>query len=613
MIVRIGHHVVMSSETLIRLLPLNVANKIAAGEVVERPASVVKELIENSLDAGATRIEVVITAGGRKLISVSDDGDGMVRDDAMMAIEPQATSKIRDVDDIERIATYGFRGEALASIAAVSRFCLRTCRRDESVGTEVAVTGGRLQDVRDIGFPAGTTVEVRDLFFNVPARRKFLRAFQTEQAHIRTAFLLQALAHPETGMRLQADGRDLHQLPPNATLRERVSDLFGAEFLDALREVDHEHGGVRISGFIGLPTLTRADRGEQYIFINRRAASAPVIPYALREAYPPLESGRRPVALLFLDVAPEDVDVNVHPTKREVRFRRSSAVRDAVMAAVSGALGIASSRPGTRPSPPSGREPDQNTTPPTPAAPPAAFVDHPLPIGAVPRYTGGTGSSPSESDRPPAPEADGTMGFDPQKNPSTPWAWCRVLGQVGGLYVLLETNDGYVVMDPRAAHERVIYERLMAAVEAERNVATQPLLIPETVKLPPADAALLHRHLDLLRAMGFGLDEFGADCFIVETMPSGLDLADARAMLTDLAHGIETAGPKRSAGRWREQAVARAASRAAVRHTRPLNPEAIAALVRDLAATRMPYTCPRGRPTMLLTPLRELARKFGRE
>ncbi|MBQ6248118.1 MAG: DNA mismatch repair endonuclease MutL [Kiritimatiellae bacterium] len=335
----------MAERRQIRLLPVSVANKIAAGEVVERPASVLKELLENALDAGATRVEVAVTAGGRKLISVADNGCGMDRDNALMCLEPQATSKIRDVDDIERISTYGFRGEAIPSIAAVSRLTIKTCADGDTVGTCIEVAGGQLQGVAEIGFPTGSTFEVRDLFFNVPARRKFLKSFQTEQTHIRVAFILQALAHPETALRLKVDGRDMFNLAAGATLSERITELFGRDFLSAMRPVDYAVGDIRISGFVGIPTLNRADRGEQYIFVNRRAASAAVIPYALREAYPPLEGDRKPVVVLFVDLPPTEVDVNVHPTKREVRFRDASAVRDAIISAVTKALGIAPKSP----------------------------------------------------------------------------------------------------------------------------------------------------------------------------------------------------------------------------------------------------------------------------
>ena len=323
----------------IRLLPVHVANKIAAGEVVERPASVVKELVENAIDAGATRIDVTVTAGGRKLIEARDNGCGMGRDDALLSIERQATSKIRDVDDIERIGTLGFRGEAVPSIASVARFILKTRRQADEAGTEMVVVGGSLTDVREAGVPVGTTVEVRDLFFNVPARRKFLRAYQTEQAHIRSVFTLHALAHPEIGMSLSADGRELVRLPAGATLGERVRDLFGADFCAELRPVDKAVGDVRVSGFAGLPNQTRNDRSEQYVFINRRPATAPVIAYALREAYPPLAGDRKPIVLLFIGMPPDRVDVNVHPTKREVRFHKPAEVRETIILAVGEAIG----------------------------------------------------------------------------------------------------------------------------------------------------------------------------------------------------------------------------------------------------------------------------------
>jgi len=612
----------------IRLLPIDVANKIAAGEVVERPASVVKELVENALDAQSTRIEISVTAGGRKLIEVRDDGVGMNRDDALLSIERQATSKLRDVNDIERIATLGFRGEALPSIASVSRFTLSTCLRGETVGTELTILGGRIQDVKDAGVPPGTTVAVRDLFFNVPARRKFLRAYETEQAHIRTIFIQHALAHPNVGLKLKIDGRDTHVLAPGTTLEDRVRELFGAEFVASLRPVDKTHNGVRIHGYVGLPTLTRADRNEQYIFINRRPASAPVIPYALREAYPPLEGERKPVVILFVDLDPETVDVNVHPTKREVRFRRPADVREAIIVAVSAVL----DRPVKLAAPivtesPAAAQPDA-----APSTKPATPATSPLPTPLPPR----------ENPARPLPWGTGNTVFDTRKTPppttapsapvvtlttskgstddaafssppdASPWRWARVLGQIGQLYVLLETDGGYVVLDPRAAHERVIYERLMDAMKAG-GIVSQRLLIPETVQLPPEDAARVRKHLTLLQATGFGVDDFGNDHFVIDALPEELLATPRRELLLDIAHDLETAGARRGSEKWREEAIVRAACRAAIdARDSELEPQAMAQLVNDLARCRMPYTCPRGRPTMILTPYRELARKFGR-
>ena len=636
----------------IRLLPVHVANKVAAGEVVERPASVVKELLENAIDAGATRIEVTVTAGGRKLIEIRDNGCGMGRDDALLSIERQATSKIRDVDDIEHIDTLGFRGEAVPSIASVSRFILKTRRPEAEAGTELVVTGGSLQDVRDIGVPAGTTVEVRDLFFNVPARRKFLRAYQTEQSHIKAVFTLHALAHPEIGMSLSADGRELLRLPSGATLEERIRDLFGTDFCADLRPVNKSVNGVRVFGFVGLPTITRNDRSEQYVFINRRPATAPVIAYALREAYPPLEGDRKPIVLLFIEMPPDRVDVNVHPTKREVRFHKPADVREAIILAIGEALGVkravanacgACVSPvvsgGTGVSPvvlggtgspstlaaPGGRGlPDVSlrTLVPEASAQPPSSVLRPLSSDSPFPYPGDAGDppvAPTASDlcppsavrpSPAAPTGSGLPLFHAPADGS-PWRWCRVLGQVAGRYVLLETDGGYVTVDPRAARERVLYERLMDT-RKEGGSLSQQMLLPETVQLPAADAARLRKYLAVVREMGFGVEDFGSDHFLIEALPDALGNVSCRELLANIAHDLENAGTRRGSEKWREEIIAQAACRAAAGAQAALSDAEAEALVNALAAARMPYTCPRGRPTMIFTSYRELERKFGR-
>lgn len=612
----------------IRLLPIHVANKIAAGEVVERPASVVKELMENAIDSGATRIDVTVTAGGRKLIEVRDNGCGMGRDDALLSIERQATSKIRDVDDIERIDTLGFRGEALPSIASVSRFTLKTRRAADEAGTELVVVGGSLHDVREAGVPVGTTLDVRDLFFNVPARRKFLRAFQTEQAHIRSVFTLHALAHPEIGMSLTADGRELARLPPGATLEERTRDLFGADFCAGLMPVDRTLGDIRVYGFAGLPNQTRNDRSEQYVFINRRPATAPVIAYALREAYPPLEGDRKPIVLLFIEMPPDRVDVNVHPTKREVRFHKPVDVREALIGAVTDAIGItrrrrddgfANSAPdrdvrsGARVAQTAHSTPDVSlrTLVPEAAAQPFAYpAPVPLPQADAPRPSVSPFPAPMRPASTLPPVGQGLPLFaDPQAG--SPWRWCRVLGHVGGRYLLLETDGGMVTVDPRAARERVLYERLMDNARCGESLS-QRLLLPETVQLAPPDAARLRKHLTVVQAMGFGVEEFGSDHFIVESLPDALVAISCRELLGNIAHDLENAGTRRGAEKWREALIAKAVCRAVTGSGEPLTEDAAERLVHDLAATRMPYTCPRGRPTMIFTSYRELERKFGR-
>ena len=619
----------------IRLLPIHVANKIAAGEVVERPASVVKELVENAIDAGATRIDVTVTAGGRKLIEIRDNGCGMSRDDALLSIERQATSKIRDVDDIERIDTLGFRGEALPSIASVSRFILKTRRTEADAGTELVITGGSLQDVREVGVPPGTTVEVRDLFFNVPARRKFLRAFQTEQAHIRSVFTLHALAHAEIGMSLAADGRELARLPAGATLEERVRDLFGADFCADLRPVDKTVGGVRVFGFAGLPNQTRNDRSEQYVFINRRPATAPVIAYALREAYPPLEGDRKPIVLLFIEMPPDGVDVNVHPTKREVRFHKPAEVREAIILAVGEAIGhrraAGAGLPGGTPAaapgmplsdspvalrtlvPEAAAAPNAASRPPSSASrPPVSDFPYPgaVPLGVATSNAAFPAPSAAPFAAPAAPTGAGLPLFAAPQDGS-PWRWCRVLGQAGGRYLLLETDGGYVTVDPRAARERVLYERLMEGHQ-KGGALSQKLLLPETVQLAPADAARLRQHLTVVQEMGFGVEDFGDDHFLIEALPDALAGASCRELLGNIAHDLENAGTRRGSEKWREEIVAKAACRAASGADETLSNENAEKLVKALAATRMPYTCPRGRPTMIFTSYRELERKFGR-
>lgn len=599
----------------IRMLPLHVANQIAAGEVVERPASVVKELVENAVDAGAARIDVTVTAGGRKLVSVADDGCGMVRDDAILAIERQATSKIRSVEDIEHIRTLGFRGEALASIAAVSRFLLRTRPAEAEAGTEVEVVGGTLRDVRDCGCPAGTTIEVRDLFYNLPARRKFLRTYQTEQAHIRALFVVQALARPDLAMSLRSDGQDLYRLPPCPAFEDRLRDLYGAERMRELRPVQGGGAEVRVSGYVALPSWTRADRAEQFLFVNRRPTAAPLLYHALREAYPPLEGDRKPVVFLFVDLPPEWVDVNVHPTKREVRFRRPAEVRDAVCNAVAQTLGR--SAPTTAPHPPS--------APPS-APPPAPAGPHPAPGGAAPaaappaaaprrnpeqplpfaRPAAGVAAAPRAPAIPP-PAADPAVFAAPA---GAPWTWCRDLGCLGDQYVLLETDDGFVVLDPRAAHARVLYERLLRRDRAQPALS-QRLLLPQAADLPPADAQRVRTHLGVFQAMGFGIAALDADAFLVDALPDVLGEVPCRPLLIDIARALEEAGPRKGREHWREEAIARAAALSAVKNAARLDAASRARLLEDLARCRMPYTCPRGRPTMVFTSYRELSRRFG--
>ena len=599
----------MADPKHIHVLSDLVINKIAAGEVVERPASVIKELVENALDAGATQIEVEAVGGGRQLVAVTDNGSGMSRDDALLSIERHATSKIKDVDDIEHIATLGFRGEALAAISAVSHFTLTTRLAADVAGTEVTVVGGKLVDVKDAGCPVGTRFEVRRLFFNVPARRKFLRSDQTELAHIRQVFVVYALAHPEVGWRLVVDGREVYRLAAGAALADRLRDVAGAELARQLRPLDYRAAGVTLRGYAGLPAVARQDRTEQYIFINGRPASAPVLFHALNQGYHTLlPPGRYAPIFLFIELDPEQVDVNVHPTKKEVRFRQIGPVRDAVIEAIRRAL--QPSAMATVDSPTMKVSPSPPSTSSVSTTPRLLIPDLPIPR---------TFSFPGLPMIPSTPVENTTVaGTEKARLPlpslesgKSPWLWCRVLGQVGGLYVVLETEDGLVLMDPHAAHERVLFEQLLKQ-RTSQAVKSQGLLAPETVELLPAAAEAVRENLALLREMGFGVADFGGEAFIVDALPACLGGAAPQTVLSAVAETLARGGPRGGAERWAEEAVAQAACKAAVKANDVLRLDEIEQLVVALARAEMPYTCPHGRPTIIFTSYGELNQKFGR-
>ena len=604
----------MQSKPVIQLLPDQVINKIAAGEVVERPASVMKELFENALDAGATQVDVEVIHGGRQLISVTDNGCGMSRDQALLSIERHATSKIRTEADIENIHTLGFRGEALAAISSVSRFSLITRPEEELAGTEIQIAGGKMLSVEDIGCPVGTRIEIRNLFFNVPARRKFLRAEQTELSHIRQLFLVHALAHPSIGMSLKVDERVVYNLPKAGSMEDRVCELYGRGFFEQMLPMDHTEGDYTIRGLAGLPQTGRKDRQDQYLFVNGRPASAPVVYHALNEAYHPLiAKGRYPAVFLFIEMNPTLVDVNVHPTKKEVRFREPNALRDSIVAA----LGKTFS-----PQQALAKEPLMARTDNEP-------IVLPLPKPIRPRFETQkqmdellvrpnvveSHLSKKESCAPP-PVAKGEVSDPappsaPNPSPKSPWGWCRIVGQIGGNYVVLETEDGYVLMEPRAAHERVLFERFIRA--ARKNaVQKQGLLAPETIDLLPSDALVVRQHLDLLQELGFGVSEFGGDTFIVDALPVYVQDGPIESLLVEIARELEKAGKQRGERELMCERIAQAACQTAVRTKDQLSEKEIEKLVSDLAQTEMPYTSPRGRPTLIYTSFTELDRKFSR-
>jgi len=594
----------------IRLLPLHVANKIAAGEVVERPASVLKELMENAIDAGATRIDVVVVAGGRNLVSVRDNGCGMTREDALLSLERQATSKIRDVDDIERIDTLGFRGEAIPSISAVSRFTLVTRRQDDESGTRLVVNAGTLAEVSDCGAPPGTCVEVRDLFCNVPARRKFLRAFATEEGHIRSVFTVHALAHPDIGFSLVLDGRETYRFPPGATLEERIRDLFGPALSESLVPVATPPGAsaqsVSIHGYIERPDSGTLLRHDQFTFVNGRPSTAAAISYALREACPRARAEARPATILFIDLPPTQVDVNVHPAKREVRFRRPAEVREALITAITSAL--RHDGPGSQEGQDL-RDHQEDQEGLEPFVVPFSSADLPAPRPLpVPQPRPVPQPLPVPQPRPvpqPLPAATERVASPFRQADSTPSPTYLATTSTG--YLLLETDRGIVTLNPRAARERIAYERLL---ERRSAVVSQPLLLPETIRLPPADSARIRSFLPELQAIGFAIEEFGRDVWKLDAVPSLAAGLPAAELLSTIAADIAEAGAKRGSARWRDELVARSVARSYAGANVKLTREGAVRLVDELMATRQPYVCPRNKPTMILSTNSELARKF---
>ena len=663
----------------IRLLPDHVANQIAAGEVVERPASVVKELVENALDAQASRVTVEIQAGGRSLIRVSDDGLGMSKDDALLCLERHATSKIRRAEDLAAIATMGFRGEALPSIASVSRFALTTRERDgdSPEGTQIIVHGGKILEVKSAGHAPGTSVEARQLFYNLPARRKFLRSEETERAHIQHYLTLAALAYPETGFTFLQDQRLVWQLPPLKTggqpaaqldaVQERLRALLGAEVKllpvdltteihkteepDELREMASTRiarpSTLRVWGFLGAPGVSRATRQDQHLFVNRRPVENRALNYALLEGYhTALMKGRYPVCCLFLELDPGEVDVNIHPTKREVKFHDEKAVRTQVATAVRNTLlrfhaaPAASEAAVQSPKFQSGSQtpepgaPSAQTTadyepvvvaatkelpnflPPPPSKPLANW-----PAAAAPRTPAAASPStnlPQPAAISPAPprRLPGTAAEPPLPPASTTSVALlkvplRLVGVIGRLYIVLESDRGLVLMDQHAAHERILYEQMLRRLD-QPDAPSQRLLLPETVEVSPRDAQFLREHLPVLGRLGVGLSEFGERTFLLDALPPFVKVPDARRFVLELIDELVTAGQEINSFRLGEQTVAKTVCRHAVKANDPLSGPELEKLIEDLRTCAMPYTCPHGRPTLLEMNYRELEKKFGR-
>lgn len=663
----------------IRLLPDHVANQIAAGEVVERPASVVKELVENALDAKATLITVEIQAGGRSLMRVTDDGIGMSRDDALLSLERHATSKIQRAEDLTSIATMGFRGEALPSIASVSRFSLTTRERESGSpeGTQIIINGGKIAEVKAAGCATGTTIEVRQLFFNLPARRKFLRSEETESAHIQHYVTLAALAYPEVAFTLIKDGRMIWQLPSVKSgqgaearliaLKERLRAMLGGEnrllAVDVTGEltVMNEGGGdvgedtvlrmeeannrssMRVWGFIGAPGVSRSTREDQHVFVNRRPVENRGLNYALVEGYhTSLMKGRYPLCCLFVEIDPALVDVNIHPAKREVKFHREFEVRRVVMNAVRQTLltfHVQGAQTNPRLSAPvASKEPAaamvEPSLPKLELARPVVDVPAPQGVEQRPLAMGfqrepvaanarTPGSSHKENSKTTSVAAATALSLAPRPNPEFPplnsgalvpllQVPLRLVGVIGKLYVVLESDRGLVLLDQHAAHERILFEQMLARVELAGQAPSQRLLLPETLELSIRDATFLRQQMEVLTRLGVSLSEFGERTFLLDALPPFVKVGDARRFALELVDELKAAGEDVNSARLGEHVVAKTVCRHAVKANDPLAGKELENLVADLRKCSMPYTCPHGRPTLIEMSWRELERKFGR-
>jgi DNA mismatch repair protein MutL len=596
----------------VRILPDRVANQIAAGEVIERPAAVVKELVENALDAGATRIEVEFRHGGRALMRIEDNGSGMTRDDALLALERHATSKIAEAADLDRLHTFGFRGEALPSIASVSRFELQTRTNDSDNGTEILVNGGKFVHVRDCGRPVGTRIEVAHLFNSVPARRKFLKTDQTEAAHIAQCVRLYALASPQVAFILIEDGRVIFRSPECSTLLERVMEIFGKQIADSLVTIERAETGLKLSGLIGRAGVGRGTRHEMIVFVNGRPVDSRTLNYALIESYhESLPKGRYPLAFVFFDCDPAEVDVNVHPAKREVRFRSEPQVRSFVIRSVLQRLrelGAPSSplisevrSPGFSRNPTASEPAKAGTTNPSPLS---NLLPRAAPLSPILHSAFHVPYSIQPPPLPPPAPAPSANQDSRILNPH----W-RYVGLAHGSYALFETAAGLVLLDRRAAHERVWFDRLVAQFAAGA-VPSQRLLLPVPLELDPIAAALLLDRLKFLNGHGFEVAEFGRNFFRVEGVPVWMEPADAEPFLRDVLGALRDGRlPDGNLSLAREELARIAAAKAIRLPSAPAEAE-LRALVAELFATRTPLTSPVGRPTFIELNHGELARRF---
>jgi DNA mismatch repair protein MutL len=594
----------------IRRLPPDLANQIAAGEVVERPASVIKELVENSIDAGARRLTIAVELGGKKLIRVDDDGEGMEPDDARLAIERHATSKIRRADDLAAIATLGFRGEALPAIASVSHFVLRTRARGMNAGTEIQVNGGTVASVSEAGMPEGTSIEVADLFYNLPARRKFLKSDGAESAQVSRVVTQLALCYPEVGFTLTSAGRKVLQCPPVTNLRERLYQLYGDR--SDLIEVRRDSGDVKLLGYIAALAEQGPTRGPQNLFVNRRIVKDRKVAHAVIDAYSQASiKERSPEMHLFIEMPHDAVDVNVHPTKAEVRFRDQSYIHELVRRTLGDALGRGPA-PELQLEAPRGLTPQPSTLPlphaftsvlPSRWSTAPARDSNLAPTNASPFAPTGEAAFAPTSESPIAPTHGDAIA--PTIRPM------MALGQFRDTFIIAVDEEGIAIIDQHVAHERVLFERITERLMSGR-LESQRLLEPMILELPPSSRHALSSHAAELERLGFEIEEFGGETVRVSAFPALLRREECPTALRALAEDLETAGNTATVDEAIKKIAATMACHAAVKANDPLTPEKMAHILDELRRTSYSTICPHGRPVMLRLSRREVEKNFQR-
>ena len=576
----------------IRLLPEAVVNKIAAGEVVERPASVVKELLENSLDSGAKTIRVIIRGSGRREIRVEDDGCGMERDDLLLAFERHSTSKLRDFPDLEELSTLGFRGEALPSIAGISDLLITSRTDDSPSATRLHIFGGTIKDLSEAGAPVGTVVEVKRLFFNTPARRKFLKTNRTEMAHITARVIEHALANPGVAFYYERDNEAVLDLPASKSVKERLRDIWGMRPAESLVSIEASGDGFSVSGYIIPPDLSMTVRKGLSLFVNRRPVQDRMLSGAVMEGCGPQLPGRRFVTgVIFIEISGLAVDVNIHPSKREVRFSHPPVIRNLVVQAVRDALKMVSPARISYP----------NRTP--------------GPVGVVGEYVvPDPYQAPAQVERLPG-FSDSTLVIPPAQKIAevesdhlfaSPY---RVLGQAAKRYVLVESSAGLIIIDQHAAHERIIYERFRRDL-LNNKMEIQTLLAPINLDLDPRTADLLSRKIPIFREIGIEIEPFGSDSFIITGLPAILSGWNREELVLEVIDELDDEGKKQVDPR--EEIIIRMSCLAAVKARAKLDPVELTRLVEELFACEDPDHCPHGRPTMIVDSWGELEKRFGR-